>query len=159
MQTDQRQLEYLWNYKESLRTCLSCKDYAGAAALEKTMLEDAVATGCDIAAMREAMSAAYWDIKNEKPPSMKRKYGELWSAAQGKRTGRLFQRTHQAAQPDDTGDTSDPSDRTARKTGEEVNHAKRPPVTPRTTQPGRYAKRVIRFGHPGWRTVTSEPGR
>ena len=35
MQTDQRQLENLRNYKESLRTCLSCTDYAGAAALKK----------------------------------------------------------------------------------------------------------------------------
>ena len=82
MQTDQRRLEHLRNYKESLRTCLSREDYAGAAALKKTILEDAVATGRDIAAVSEAMLAAYWDIKNEKPLSMKRIYGEQWPAAE-----------------------------------------------------------------------------
>ena len=73
-QTDQRRLEHLSNYKESLRLRLSCEDYTGAAALDKTTLDDAQAAGRDIAAVKEAMDAAYWNIKEEKLASKKRSY-------------------------------------------------------------------------------------
>ena len=81
-QTDQRRLEHLRNYKESLRSLFSCEDYTGAAALKKTILEDAESEGLDIAAVREAMKAAYWDIKEEKLASKKRSYDEQWPAAE-----------------------------------------------------------------------------
>ena len=43
-----------------------CKDYAGADTLKKTILEEAEAAGRDIAAVREAMKAAYGNIKDER---------------------------------------------------------------------------------------------
>ena len=83
-QTDQSWLERVENYKESLRPllCVNCPDYAGADALKKTVLEEARAAGRDIAAVEEAMKAAYWDIKEEKLASKKRSYDEQWPAAE-----------------------------------------------------------------------------
>ena len=64
------------NYKESLRSLLSCQDYAGAAALKRKILADAEAEGYDIAAIRERMTAANREIMEEKLTRKKRRYDE-----------------------------------------------------------------------------------
>ena len=68
------------DYKESLRLLLSCTDYAGAAVLKKTIIDDAQAKGYDIAAAEEATKAMYLEIKEEELASKKRSYDEQWPA-------------------------------------------------------------------------------
>ena len=84
MQTDQRRLEHVWNYKERLRTFLKKRDFAGAAALKKAILEEAKAEGRDIAVVLEAASAIFRDIwasvKEYWKSQGKRKHGEQWLA-------------------------------------------------------------------------------